>query len=169
MGGAIGQAGKELGLRVTGIRRSGHAATPFDAVLGPDDLDACLPDADFVALATPLTPETLDLMDARRLGLMKQGAGLLNMSRAQVLDHRALAAMLSKGHISGAIIDVVEPEPLPADSPLWETPNLVITPHISSDDSRSYIPRTLDLLFDNIAREREGQPLRNVVDPTLGY
>jgi phosphoglycerate dehydrogenase-like enzyme len=169
IGTAIARAGKELGLQVTGIRRSGLPCAVYDEMYGPERLDEALPSADFVALSTPLTAATRNLMDDRRLRLLRPGAALLNMSRAQVLDQRALADTLRAGRLSGAMIDVVDPEPLPKDSPLWDVPNLVITPHISSDDEEAYIPRTLDLLFENIERELEGRPLRNVVDRIAGY
>ena len=169
MGAAVGEAGKSLRLEVVGISRHGRPRPPFDTVMGPQALEAQLPLADFVVLTTPLTPQTHGLMDARRLGLMKPGSGLVNMSRAQVLDHQALAVRLADGHLSGAVIDVTDPEPLPADSPLWEIPNLVITPHVSSDDLEAYIPLTLDRFFDNVDRHLRGEPLLGVVDPTLGY
>jgi phosphoglycerate dehydrogenase-like enzyme len=169
MGAAVGAAGKSLGLEVIGINRHGRPRAPFDAVMDPSALETQLPLADFVALTTPLTAETRGLMDARRLAVMKPGSGLINMSRGQVLDQDALAARLADGYLSGAIIDVTDPEPLPADASLWEAPNLVITPHVSSDDVEAYIPLTLDRFFENIARHLGGRPLIGLVDPTLGY
>lgn len=169
MGAAVGEAGKSLGLEVVGISRHGRPRAPFDAVMDPSALETQLSLADFVALTTPLTAQTRGLMDARRLALMKPGSGLINMSRAQVLDHGDLAARLADGHLSGAVIDVTDPEPLPADASLWEVPNLVITPHVSSDDEEAYIPLTLDRFFENVARHIAGRPLIGVVDPALGY
>ena len=169
MGCAVARAGKKLGLRLLGIRRSPRATAPFDETGGPDRLDDWLVQADFVVLTTPVTNETRGLMDARRLALMKPGAGLVNLSRAAVLDRSALCQNLDSGHLSGAILDVVEPEPLPAESTLWDQRNLIITPHVSSDDEEAYIPLTLDLFFDNCARTLSGEPLRNVVDVELGY
>ena len=125
--------------------------------------------ADFVLVTLPLTPETRGLFDRRRLDRMKPTAGLVNMGRAGVVDHAALADKLREGSLAGAVLDVHEPEPLPASSPLWTTPNLIVTPHVSSDDVESYIPLTLDLLFDNLARDLAGRPLRNRVRPRLGY
>ena len=100
---------------------------------------------------------------------MKPGSGLINMSRGPVLDHAALADRLSAGHLSGAVLDVSDPEPLPETSPLWDVPNLLLTPHVSSDDLDAYIPHTLDRFFENIARELAGEPLIGVVDAKLGY
>ena len=136
---------------------------------GPEGIDAVLRRADFVVVTTPLTPETDNLIDRRRLDLMKPGAGLTNMSRARVVDYRALAEKLRWGSLAGAILDVFDPEPLPPSSPLWRTPNLIVTPHVSSDDDVAYVPPTLDLFFDNVRRYLAGRPLRNRVRPRLGH
>ena len=107
----------------------------------PADLDRLLPRADIVLVTVPLTRETRQLIGKRELDLMKPEAGLINMGRARVVDYDALAAKLTRGELSGAILDVFDPEPLPADSPLWTTPHLLISPHVSSDDVVSYVPR----------------------------
>ena len=120
-------------------------------------------------VAVPVTPETHNLLDARRQGLMKPGAGLVNVGRAATVDYDALSDNLRSGHLSGAVLDVFDPEPLPADSPLWRVPNLIATPHVSADDGDSYVPLTLDLVFRNLERLLEGRPLQNVVRPELGY
>ncbi len=138
-------------------------------MFGPEDLDRVLARADFALVTTPLTPETVNLLDRRRLDLMKPTAGLINMSRAAVIDYEAVAAKLRDGSLAGAILDVFDPEPLPQTSPYWNTPSLIVTPHVSSDDVESYAPLTLDLFFDNAARYLEGRPLRNRVRPKLGY
>ena len=95
---------------------------------------------------------------------MKKGAGFANMSRGGLVDPAALDAALRCGHLSGAVIDVTYPEPPPADWPYWDTPNLIITPHVLSDDIDAYVPRTLDLFFDNLRRYFAGEPLTNLVD-----
>jgi phosphoglycerate dehydrogenase-like enzyme len=122
-----------------------------------------------VLVATPLTPDTHLLIDARALAAMKTGAGLINVGRAGVVDYAELANALKSGKLSGAILDVFDPEPLPASSPLWQVPNLIITPHCSSDDLDHYLPLTLDLAFANVARLRDGKRLKNAVDPATGY
>ena len=132
-------------------------------------LDSVLPEADFVVLAAPLTPETRNLLDRRRIGLMKPGAGLFNLGRAGSVDHDALAEALGSGALSGAILDVYDPEPLPAASPLWHVDNLVLTPHVTSDDLDEYLPKTLDLVFANAVRLMQGERLVNAVDPLRGY
>ena len=169
MGGAVARAAKRLGLHVIGVRRGGRRARGVHEMFGPEALDGVLGRADFVLVTTPLTPETRNLLDRRRLDLMKPTAGLINMSRAGVVDYEALAAKLREGILAGAVLDVFDPEPLPPSSPYWNTPNLIATPHISSDDEVSYAPLTLDLFFDNAARYSAGRPFRNRVRPKLGY
>ena len=115
-------------------------------------LDDLLPQADFVFVAVPLTPETRNLLDARRQALMKRGAGLVNVGRAATVDYEALTANLRSGHLSGAVLDVFDPEPLPPGSPLWSAPNVIVTPHVSADDGDSYVPLTLELVFRNLDR-----------------
>ena len=169
LGQAAARAAKQAGLTVIGISRSGKKVRPADAVHTLARLDALLPRADYVVVAVPLTSETHHLLDAARLDLMKRRAGVINIARAQVVDYGALAARLERGELSGAVLDVVEPEPLPPDSPLWRTPNLIITPHISCDDSEHYNDITLDLWFANLERFLDGRPLKNRVDPRRGY
>ena len=100
---------------------------------------------------------------------MKPEAGLINVCRAAVVDYDALCDKLRDGSLSGAILDVFDPEPIPDDSPLWQVPNLIITPHVSSDEKDSYIPLTLDLFLRNMALYLAGRPLKNRVRPKLGY
>jgi glyoxylate/hydroxypyruvate reductase len=108
------------------------------------------------------------MLGAAELALMKKGAGLLNYSRAALVDYEALRKRLEKGELS-AVLDVFDPEPLPSSSPLWKTPNLIITPHCSSDDTERYTPKTLELVFRQMERFMAGKRLSNVVDPTLEY
>jgi phosphoglycerate dehydrogenase-like enzyme len=169
LGRAAARAARQLGLRVIGVSRSGKRVREAHAVHPVSRIDDLLPGADFVVMAVPLTPETRLLLDRRRLGLMKRRAGVVNIARGPVIDVAALAAKLARGKLSGAILDVVEPEPLPAASPLWRTPNLIITPHISCDDAGRYADITLDLWFANLERFLRGAPLRNRVDPRRGY
>ncbi|HEX9770121.1 MAG TPA: D-2-hydroxyacid dehydrogenase [Kiloniellales bacterium] len=169
IGGAVARHAKALGLRVLGVSRHGRAHPDVERMVTPDGLDALLPEADFVFVSTPATPETRKLIDRRRLALMKPGAGLVNVGRAAVVDYEALSERLEAGQLSGAILDVFDPEPLPPDSPLWRTRNLLVMPHISADDGCSYVALTLDLFFANMRRYLAGEPLHNVVRPDLGY
>ncbi len=161
MGRAAARAAKRLGMRVLGIRRSGRQARGIDAMGTLDALDGFLAEADFIVLAAPATAATRHLLDRRRFALVKPGAGLVNIGRAQLVDVDALRESLAAGRISGAVVDVFDPEPLPADSALWDTPNLVVVPHCSSDDAASYAARVLDITFDNAGRLLAGRPLWN--------
>lgn len=163
MGGTAAARAKSLGMHVLGVRRSGEAHKDVDEMFRPSDLDEVLRRSDIVMICIPQTSETAGLLGRRELGLMKHGAGLINLGRAQVVDYDALRDKLESGALGGAIVDVFDPEPLPADSPLWSTTNLIMTPHVASDDWDTYMPLTLDLLFDNIARHFQGTALRNVV------
>lgn len=168
LGGGAARAARDLGLKVLAVRRGGKPSPLADRVHRLSQLDRLLPAADFVVVAAPLTPETRNLLDARRIGLLKRGAGLINIARAALIDHGALCARLRDGSLAGAVLDVTDPEPLPADSLYWETPNLVITPHISCDEP-DYAALTLELWFDNLARFLQRKPLKNRVDPRRGY
>lgn len=169
MGSAVASAARALGLRVLGVNRSGAAHEGVDRVVPEGELDRALPEADFVVLAAPLTPETRNLLDRRRIALMKKGAGLFNIGRAGSLDHAALVEALRSGALSGAVLDVHDPEPLPPSSPLWQAENVILTPHVTSDDLDSYLPKTYDLVFENAARLLRGEKLVNAVDPARGY
>lgn len=169
IGAALARAAKALGLEVTGVRRSPGTAEPFDRVVGPEEGLALLSEVDFVLLAMPLTPETKGLIGAAEFARMRPEAGFANFGRGGLIDQDALIATLRGGHLSGAVVDVTTPEPLPADSPLWQAPRLLITPHVCCDDPDTYIGDALDLLLDNLHRRLAGQPLRNQVDRALGY
>ena len=169
MGGAVAESCKRLGMRVLGMRRSGQAHPAVDTMFGPAGLDRLLAESDVLFLCAPLTKETRTLIDAGAIGRMKRGAGLVNMARGAIVDTRSLIAALETGHLSGAILDVFDPEPLPADSPIWSAPNLIVTPHCSSDDAVDYVPRTLDLIFENLRALLAGRSLRAQVDLALEY
>ena len=168
LGQAAGRAAKKLGLHVIAVTRSGKPARPADEVHTASHIDRVLPKADFVIVTTPLTPQTRGLLNRDRLDLLKPEAGLVNIGRSPIVDYAALVDKLSQGELSGAVLDVFDPEPLPADSPLWTTPNLVITPHITCDDPR-YIDQLFDTWFANLERFIAGRKLKNIVDRQLGY
>lgn len=169
IGGGAAEHAKAFGMRVLGIRRSRGAHPACDEMHGPEELHTLLPQADFVLLNAALTPETRFLFGEKEFGLMKRGAGFVNMSRGGLVDPNALDAALRSGQLGGAIIDVTYPEPPPAEWPYFDTPNLIITPHVLSDDIDEYVPRTLDLFFDNVRRLFNGQRLTNVVDLVRQY
>jgi len=169
LGTAIAGAAHRLGIVTTGVRRMPAPVRGFDSVIGADAARDVIGEADFVVLATPLTPATHHMMNADMFARMRKGAAFANFGRGGLVDQDAMIAALTARHIGGAVIDVTDPEPLPAESPLWDAPNLVITPHISCDDPETYIPRTLDIFFDNIARSVAGGRIRNRVVPSRAY
>jgi phosphoglycerate dehydrogenase-like enzyme len=169
MGRAAVAAGRMLGLEIVGVRRSGKSVPGVSRVYPPARLRTALKRADFVVAAAPLTPETRALLDRAALEAAKPGIGLVNVGRAGLLDHDALVDLLKTGHVSGAILDVFASEPLPAASPLWSAPNLIINPHVSSDDLDAYMRETMNLVCRNLRLFLAGRRLSNVVDPARGY
>ncbi|MGI9319038.1 MAG: D-2-hydroxyacid dehydrogenase [bacterium] len=160
---------RRVGMNVIGVTRHGNKIAEVDQMVSVDRIDEVLPLADYVFVVTPLTEETHNLLDRRRLGLLKRGAGLVNIGRAAVVDYDALTDLLNKEHLSGAILDVFDPEPLPADSPLWNVRNLVITPHVSADDGNAYVAMTLRVFFENMRRLIQDESMHNQVNVALGY
>jgi phosphoglycerate dehydrogenase-like enzyme len=169
MGGAAAKSAKKLGMKVLGVRRNLGAHRYADEILPLSKLHKGLARADFVLVAAPLTPATAHLINGDAIAAMKDGAGLINIGRAGVVDYDALVGALQSGKLSGAMLDVFDPEPLPASSALWHVPNLIITPHCSSDDLDDYLPKTMDLAFENLVRLRDGRKMKNVVDRITGY
>ncbi|HET7676390.1 MAG TPA: D-2-hydroxyacid dehydrogenase [Candidatus Limnocylindrales bacterium] len=141
---------------------------PQVELLGGDELPRLLGESDFVVLALPLTADTADLFDHRLLAHMKPTAWLINVARGRLVDERALVRALREGRIGGAVLDTFRDEPLPPDSPLYEAPNLILTPHTSWSSGR-VLDRSIELFCENLRRFARGEPLRNVVDPELGY
>jgi phosphoglycerate dehydrogenase-like enzyme len=167
-GGAAKQLSK-LPVHIIGVTRHGRPHEHVHEMASIDRLDELLPKMDYIFVSTPSTPETNGLFNRQRLQALKPGAGVINVGRGSVMDYEALAELLANGHLCGAVIDVFEQEPLPADSPLWSAPNFVVTPHVSADDGDHYIPITLDLFFRNMQRYLAGEELMNIVRPELGY
>jgi phosphoglycerate dehydrogenase-like enzyme len=132
------------------------------------ELHDLLPACDFLLLALPLSPQTRHIIGATELALMPAHAFLVNIGRGSLLDHQALAEALQTSRVGGAALDVTEPEPLPAESPLWQMENVIITPHISGL-SVYYDDRLVELLCENLRRYLKGEPLLNLVRRELGY
>ncbi len=171
--GDLGSAGarllRQLGVTATGVRTAATPHPDFADVVAVSDLDAALPRTEFLVLACPLTPATRGLLDRRRLGLLPAGAGVVNIGRGALLDSEALCDLLDRDHLSGAVLDVFDQEPLPDGHRMWRTKNLVITPHVSCDDPSSYNARSLDILFANLRALRAGTTPPNRVELTRGY
>jgi phosphoglycerate dehydrogenase-like enzyme len=164
IGGRLAQLGKAFGMRVIGIRRDpAGGANGADEVHGLAALPKVLPQADFVALTCPLTPETTGLIDAKALAAMKPSSYLVNVARGRVVDEAAVAAALHDGRIAGAGIDVIYDEPLADDSPLWRMANVLITPH-TAGETRKYEDNVLDIMMENLERLWRGETgLRNQI------
>ena len=147
---------KAFDMRVLATRRDpSKGAGAADSVLGEKGLIALLPEADFVALTCPLTPETENLIDAKALAAMKPSAYLINVARGKVVDEPALVEALARNRIAGAALDCVRDEPLPATSPLWDATNVLITPH-TAGETRRYEDNVIDLLLENLGRMWNG-------------
>lgn len=160
--GRIGQRlaalARAFGLRVIGVRRKPEPHRDVEAVMPPDQLSAALAEADIVALTCPLTPETEGLIDAQALAAMKPSAFLINVARGKVVDEAALIAALQANAIAGAGLDCTVEEPLPAGSPLWTMPQVLITPH-SAGETRAYERNVVDMLMENLGRLARGEGL----------
>ncbi len=156
-------------MRVTGIRSSPAPHPACERVLHTDALDEVLPESEFLLLSLPLTAATRRILDRRRIGLLPQGAGVVNIGRGPLIDQEALCDALDSGHIGGAVLDVFDPEPVPPGDRIWTTRHVVMTPHVSVDDAVAYIPRSLDIFFANFAAFRAGRPLLTPVDFSRGY
>lgn len=129
----IARLARAFGLHVIGVRRSGpREGDPVDELVPPSALREVLPRADWLAIASPLTDETRGLIDAGLLDLLPRGAGLINVARGEIVDEAALIERLADGRLGGAYLDVFETEPLPAESPLWDLPRVIVSPHDSS-------------------------------------
>ncbi len=185
--GSIGREAARLarafGMRVLALKRrvdqpaddgwrlpdAGDAAGEYAARLfAPDQLQAMLAECDYVVIAAPLTPETRGLLGAAEFRAMKREAVIINVARGGVIDEAALIDALRTRVIGGAALDVFEQEPLPADSPLWQLPNVILSPHVSGFTPH-YDERALALFAENLRRYVAGEPLLNVVDVQRGY
>lgn len=169
LGGGAARRARQFGIHVTGIRNGDAPHPDCDETRTIGDLDAVLPGTDFLLLACPLTPATRHLLDARRIGLLPRHAGVINIGRGGLVDQPALVAALNAEAIAGAVLDVFAEEPIPPGDPVWEARNLVITPHISSDDPDHYNAATLAMFFANLTALAEGREPGTVVDFEKGY
>jgi phosphoglycerate dehydrogenase-like enzyme len=172
IGREVARLARALDARVVGTVRELRGRTPEDLgverVEPTDRLDELLPDADVLVLAVPHTSLTHRILDARRLALLKPGAILVNIARGDVVDEAALVEALRSGRLRGAALDVFEQEPLPPESPLWDLPNVFVSPHSASNVAAEN-GRIVDLFQENIRRYLEGQPLLNLLDKELLY
>ena len=169
LGGAVAEQAAHFGMRVTGVRARPAHHPACERVLATEAFDEALPSTEFLVLACPLTAQTRNILDRRRIGLLPPDAGVVNIGRGGLLEQDALCDALESGALSGAVLDVFDPEPVPPGHRLWTTPNLVMTPHVSSDDHLAYNARSLDIFLANVAAFEAGQPMPNLFDVSRGY
>ncbi|MEY4947824.1 MAG: hypothetical protein RL698_35 [Pseudomonadota bacterium] len=163
IGNEIARLARALGLHVVGLRRRPRREDDHaDEVVVPSHLDEVLARADWLVLACPLTDETRGLLDARRIGLLPAGARVVNVARGALVDEAALVAALASGRIRGAYLDVFAEEPLPADSPLWDLPEVIVTPH-DAGASAGNPDRVAEIFLDNLERWLRDEPLAGEV------
>lgn len=168
IGRACARLAAAFGMQVVGVRRTPELFPHFNTMVSPDALLDVLPDADYVVIACPLTPETEGMIGVDELAAVKPGAYLINVSRGKVVQEPALLDALATGRLSGAYLDAHAQEPLPADHPFWTAPGVTVIPH-DSHSSPLIGDNIINLFTDNLDRFIAGKPLRNVVDPSLGY
>ena len=171
IGATIAERLAAFGVRVTGVRRRPELGVPPGCarVVGPDAIDDELPGADILVLAAPHTRQTRGLMTAERLDRLPEGAILVNVARGALVDEGALVERLRSGRLRGAVLDGFTQEPLPGDHPLWQLPQVLLTPHVSAVSPEGFWERELELFLDNWRRYDAGKPLRNLVDKQQGY
>lgn len=168
-GRAIARRAAAFGMRVIAVDRDPVPPSPEVPAVWPSEwLDDLFREADVVASGLPLTPETRAIFGERAFTLMKPTAVLINVTRGELVDGEALARAVRSGQIAGAGLDVAPVEPLPADHPLWTTPNVVMTPH-TAGASQLRVGRNMDRFVRNLAHFRAGEPLEGAIDKTKGY
>jgi phosphoglycerate dehydrogenase-like enzyme len=161
IGSEVARLAEAFGMQPIGLRRTPRGDEGYE-VWPTERLHDLLDWADTIVVAAPLTDETRGMFGADEFARMKPGAWFVNVGRGAICDEDALIAALVDGHLGGAGLDVFTVEPLPADSPLWVLPNVVMTPHCSGDSITSD-RRAVDIIIDNFRRRTAGEPLRNVV------
>ena len=169
LGGSMIKHISNLGAEVIGVNRKGRAVEGCSKIVSFDKIDDVLPLADFLYLAVPETPETKGLINKERLDKLKKTCGIVNVGRQSVMDYETLILKLENNEIAGAILDVFSKEPIDKTSKIWDTPNLIITPHISSDSEGNYIEMVLGIFFKNLKLFIENKELNNQVNRKLGY
>jgi phosphoglycerate dehydrogenase-like enzyme len=173
-----GDIGQEAALRLRafspasllGLNRSGrNPAQRFDRILLPEDLEKVLPETDLLILSLPDTPETRGVLDQKRLALLPDGAVIVNVGRGSAIHQGALEKELRAGRLSAAL-DVFEKEPLPQQDPMWDCPNLLLTPHVAGNMTLPYtLERIVELFLEDFENYCAGRPLCRAVNPQKGY
>ena len=156
---------------IIGVSRSGISSDPaYDSVKKVSELDLLLPYTDLLVMSLPDTPETRDILNRERIALLPEGAYVVNVGRGSAIDEDALCESLESGRLGGAALDVFKTEPLPADSKMWNTKNLLITPHVAGNLTLGHtLNVNVDLFCENLIRYGKGLPLNNLIDRNKGY
>lgn len=170
IGAEVAKRAAAFGMRVIALRRRPAYGVigNVERVYGRDQLDEFLGQCHVIVVAAPLTPDTEALFGAEEFARLPEGAVLVNVGRARIIDTGALIDALTSGHLGGAALDVFPQEPLPAHHPLWTTPNLILTPH-TSGFRRGHWDDVVELYAENIERWLRGEPLKYRIAPELGY
>ena len=156
--------------KIVGLSRSGRPHPSFDEVHPISDLEKLLPQTQILVMALPGTPETFHILNRERIALLPADSYVINVGRGTALDQAALAEALNSGRLAGAALDVMDPEPLPKDDPLWNARNLILTPHVSGNMTLGYTcDRIVDLFCRDLLTYAAGRPLEALVDRTRGY
>ena len=156
--------------KIVGLSRSGRPHPAFDAVYPISALDQMLPQTKILVMALPSTPETIHILNRDRIALLPADAYVINVGRGTALDQAALAEALNTGKLAGAALDVMDPEPLPREDPLWDARNLILTPHVSGNMTLGYTcDRNVELFCEDLKNYAAGRPLAGLVDRTRGY
>ena len=156
--------------KITGLSRTGRPQADFDEVLPISALDEVLPRTHFLIMALPGTPETTHILNRQRIALLPEDAYIINVGRGSAIAQEPLMEALNSGKLAGAALDVMDPEPLPQDHPLWETKNLIITPHVSGNMTLGYTcDINVEMFCTDLANYAAGRPLNGLVDRSLGY
>ena len=170
IGSEIAKRAESFGMRVIALRRRPAYGTigHVERVYGKDQLGEFLAQSHVLVICAPLTPETQSMMGARQFAQLPQGAVVVNVGRARIIDTDALVDALHGGHLAGASLDVFPQEPLPPEHPLWQAPNVILTPH-TSGFRQGHWDEVIDLFGDNLERWLKGEPLKFRIEPELGY
>ncbi len=169
----VNVAGRLRGMgaaRITGLSRSGRAQEGFDRVLPISQLDEVLPQTKNLIMALPGTAETVHILNRARIALLPREACVVNVGRGTAVEQEALAEALNAGALGGAALDVMDPEPLPPDHPLWTARNIILTPHVSGNMTLGYTcDRNVEMFCADLKNYAAGQPLNGLIDRSKGY
>ena len=170
LGRAVARDAAHFGMEVWGVRRTAAGEVPegVDRIVEQDRIREALPEVDALVLACPLTAETRLLIDRPEIAALRPGAVVVNIARGAVINEAALIEALRSGHVRGAALDVFEVEPLPVGSPIWDLPNVIVSPHSASTVAAEN-GRIVDIFLDNLERFLAGRPLRNLFERDRGY